>query len=71
MMNNTITEDYVSFETARLLKERGFDVPVYTYYTKAVTKTSEEQMHAYVWHSNELKNFNNTFKDGIYSCPTI
>lgn len=28
-----ITEDYVSFETAKLLKEKGFnDVPVYTYY---------------------------------------
>ena len=29
----TIAEDYVSFETAKLLKEKGFDdVPVYTYY---------------------------------------
>ncbi len=28
-----ITEDYVSFEVAKLLKEKGFnDVPVYTYY---------------------------------------
>ena len=28
-----ITEDYVSFETAKLLKEKGFDdIPVYTYY---------------------------------------
>ena len=28
-----ISEDYVSFETAELLKEKGFnDVPVYTYY---------------------------------------
>ena len=28
-----ITEDYVSFDTAKLLKEKGFnDVPVYTYY---------------------------------------
>ena len=71
MMNNTITEDYVSFETARLLKEKGFDVPVYTYYTKAITKTSGEQMYAYVWHSNAAKNFNNTHKDGFFSCPTI
>lgn len=55
-MKNNITEDYVSFETARLLKEKGFDVPVYTYYTKAVTKTTEEQMYAYVWHSNAAKN---------------
>lgn len=27
-----ITEDYVSFETAKLLKEKGFDVYTYTYY---------------------------------------
>ena len=28
-----VTEDYVSFDTAKLLKEKGFnDVPVYTYY---------------------------------------
>ena len=28
-----IAEDYVSFDTAKLLKEKGFnDVPVYTYY---------------------------------------
>jgi len=27
------TEDYISFDTAKLLKEKGFnDVPVYTYY---------------------------------------
>lgn len=28
----TITEDYVSFETAKLLKERGFDEKVSTHY---------------------------------------
>ena len=27
--NNTITEDYVSFETAKLLKEKGFDKLTY------------------------------------------
>lgn len=27
------TEDYVSFETAKLLKEKGFDVPVKNYYS--------------------------------------
>lgn len=27
-----ITEDYVSFETAKLLKERGFDSCTYAYY---------------------------------------
>ena len=28
-----IQEAYVSFETAKLLKEKGFDVPTKTYYT--------------------------------------
>lgn len=28
----TLTEDYVSYETAKLLKEKGFDIPVRTYY---------------------------------------
>ena len=28
----TITEDYVSFETAKLLKEKGFNESCYTYY---------------------------------------
>ena len=28
----TITEDYVSFETAKLLNEKGFDTPVWTRY---------------------------------------
>ncbi len=27
-----ITEDYVSFEVAKLLKEKGFDIPVWTRY---------------------------------------
>lgn len=28
-----ITEDYVSFETAKLLKEKGFTLPVKNYYS--------------------------------------
>lgn len=28
-----ITEDFVSFETAKLLKEKGFDAPVKNYYS--------------------------------------
>jgi len=27
-----VTEDYVSFETAKLLKEKGFDCPSYSHY---------------------------------------
>ena len=35
-----ITEDYVSFETAKLLKEKGFDLDTYCYYIEdSVEKT--------------------------------
>ena len=30
----TITEDFVSFETAKLLKEKGFDEPCFAYYSE-------------------------------------
>ena len=33
-LNNMITEDYVSFETAKLLKEKGFNECCYGYYYK-------------------------------------
>ena len=31
-MNKQITEDYVSFEVAKLLKEKGFNIPCRSYY---------------------------------------
>jgi hypothetical protein len=38
--SNMITEDYVSFETAKLLKEKGFDCNTNCYYIEnSVTKT--------------------------------
>lgn len=33
MQNNMITEDYVSFETAKLLRKKGFEVNCYTHYS--------------------------------------
>lgn len=30
--NNTITEGYVTLDTAKLLKQKGFAVPVRTFY---------------------------------------
>ena len=35
-MNTQITEDYISFETAKLLKEKGFDEPLYSYYKDGI-----------------------------------
>lgn len=42
------TEDYVSLEVAKLLKEKGFDEPVLSQYTKYVS----------VWNCDEPENFN-------------
>jgi len=52
-----ITEDYVSFETAKLLKEKGFDIPVKYYYWKDTTIHSS----CYNWNEETEK----------YSKPTL
>lgn len=43
-----VTEDYVSFETAKLLKEKGFEGRMHTFYTEEGT----EMESAYVVPSN-------------------
>ena len=40
----TITEDYVSFETAKLLKEKGFNIPCDNYYDSS-GKTPNESVY--------------------------
>lgn len=56
-----ITEDYVSFETARLLKEMKFNVPVHDHYTKVGTR----------WHCEDKEDFNAEKKVECFSCPTL
>ena len=59
-----ITEDYVSFEIAKLLKEKGFDVYVRSFYEKDEYKTKEEFST-----NNALWNWNiSSFR---YSAPTL
>ena len=59
-----ITEDYVSFETAKLLKEKGFDVYVRSYYEKDKYKTKEELcINVAHWNWN-ISSFR-------YSAPTL
>ena len=43
-----IEEQFVSFETAKLLKEAGFDVPCFNQYTERGT----------IWHCDCPENFN-------------
>ncbi|MBM6856543.1 hypothetical protein H6D15_02805 [Mediterranea massiliensis] len=51
-------ESYVSFDTAKLLKEAGFDVPCFNQYTERGT----------IWHCDCPENFNKS--QCATSCPT-
>jgi hypothetical protein len=52
-------EDYVSLECAKMLKEKGFNEPVFSQYTK----------HGSVWRCNEPENFNESVE--CFSRPTL
>ena len=53
-----IEEQFVSFETAKMLKEAGFDVPCFNQYTERGT----------IWHCDCPENFNKS--QCATSCPT-
>ena len=59
-----ITEDYVSFETAKLLKEKGFDEPcdfyINEHFPTVLTKYSDYGIK-----------YKNSDKESVYSAPTI
>ena len=57
----TITEDYISFETAKLLKEKGFKTPVETGYYG----------DGRICHNLILDFMDYNHEDGYYSRPTI
>ena len=62
-----ITEDYISFEVAKLLKEKGFNERLFTFYT-----TNEAKKEGYF----ELMAFtddkiNNNHSDYCYLAPTL
>ena len=66
MAKTEITEDYVSFETAQLLKQKGFAVPVKTFYNP---KYRGEK----VSDGTALINYNADPEDGSVLCsaPTL
>lgn len=53
-----IAEQYVSFDTAKMLKEAGFNVPCFNQYTERGT----------IWHCDCPENFNKS--QCATSCPT-
>ena len=64
-------ERYVDFETAKLLKLKGFDVPVYTSCSK---KYKDERPDVSIWRGDRKENHNDLPEEdnhfGFYSCPT-
>ena len=59
----TITEDYVSFETAKLLKEKEFDEPCHAYYKDDGTFRESYSAHA-------IRNITSPCSFGV-SAPTL
>ena len=59
-----ITEDYVSFEVAKLLKEKGFNVPFYFFY-----RTDDKSIH-HVVAANPLI-YCDKIDDEVISAPSL
>ena len=65
-MNTQITEDYVSFETAKLLKEKGFNEYCRAYYKKYHIGFNE------IYNSPQLIDNKSLFEMGLgLSAPTL
>lgn len=62
----TIKEDYVSFEIAKLLKEKGFDVPCNCY----GAYNGVDLAYRFCL-TNKYTNWNKHFDKTIISCPTL
>ena len=69
-----ITEDYVTFDTAKLLKEKGFDVPCDHYYAKEVL-FGKDYIHLLYTdeplHNSEIKGENINFLAWECTAPTL
>ena len=63
-----ITEDYVSFETAKLLKEKGFDCPCKVWYAEYTSQFSGEKYNSL--ESDDYNIFNGDYKFLFY-VPTL
>lgn len=57
-----ITEDYVSFETAKVLKEKGFDVQCRCFMSMS---------QGFKTYCSDSFNYNNKLEFGCVSCPTL
>lgn len=58
-----IMEDYVSYETAKLLKEKGFDEPCHALYHNGEDK---------IFFGLDVDSYHNTaLNENCYACPTL
>ena len=55
-----IEESYVSFDTAKMLKDVGFDVPCISQYMQ----------NGFRWNGGSLKKVNFNEYESVFSCPT-
>ena len=65
-----ITEDYVSFETAKLLKDKGFDEATNRYYN-AQHDQIRTVSDTFLWHWNDEEFMKRVLMDGAIAIPTL
>lgn len=70
-INNNISEDYVSFEVAKLLKEKGFDIPTETYYHASNVLGTKESFELHILDNKLKANYNFPSYCGLYLRPTL
>lgn len=65
-----LNDEFVSLETAKLLKLKGFDIPVHT----ACHQVFKDKDEASIWYGDRKENFNDLPEEEnsqkVYSCPT-
>lgn len=65
-----ITEDYISLETAKLLKEKGFDEATNRYYN-AQCDQIRTVSDTFMWHWNNEEFVKRVLMDGAIAIPTL
>lgn len=74
-MNIQITETYVSFEIAKLLKEKGFNEKCHSAWLYNPRENNSEYFVEYlakgIKNNTELEQFNEPDTDWAYSAPTL
>ena len=65
-----VTEDYVSFETAKLLKEKGFDEATNRYYNAQYDQIRTVS-DTFMWHWNDEEFAKRVLMDGAIAIPTL